>query len=102
MLASEILEQLDEADALAVFPDFATWYPVDCRLSAYRLETDWAILIESLVFCQTRCGHSCCTTMTYCYGNTISTPPCQDSGLQVTGDGPGGPLFDSRRVLCQC
>jgi hypothetical protein len=92
MLASDIIQQLNEDRR---FPLLGPWFPVDVRLSVYRDERQWAIVMEMLVFNQQRIGHECCMTQLYCFGSDF--PPSAASNyseLHVTKDGPSGPLFD--------
>jgi len=93
MLASDIIQQLNEDPR---FPYLDPWFPVDVRLSVYRDERQWAIVMEMLIFNQQRMGHECCMTQLYCFGDDF--PPSGGtnySELHVTKDGPSGPLFDS-------
>jgi hypothetical protein len=105
MLASEVVQHLNEASGRRGlgFPDLCLFFPVDVRLSVYRQGAIWALILEMLVFNDGPSRHPCCSTMLYCYGNNLS----QRSGvtyppLNVTGDGPSGPLFDSQDPLGHC
>lgn len=104
MLSSDVIQQLDEQDARpgVGFPYFGVTYPVDARLSAYRDATAWALVIETLVFNDGTSGHFCCETVLYCYGNELPEAPgiCYPV-LNVTADGPTGPLFDPTDVIGQ-
>src|SRR5687768_16729370 len=93
MLQSEIIQVLNEAHARNWFPLLDPWFPVDVRLSAYRRDQHWAVVIEQLVFHQGRIGHECCVTILACFGSDLpfSLESCF-SELHVTGDGPSGPL----------
>jgi hypothetical protein len=91
VLVSEIVQLLN---AHPHFPILYACYPIDTRLSAYRSEDRWAILIELVEFDQRQSGHSCCVTYLHKFGDD-SVPSTGDgfSCLFVTSDGPSGPLF---------
>lgn len=102
MLASEVIQQLNEAHGGPAFnfPHFSVFFPVDARLSVYRSQTGWALIIETLVFNDGLSEHDCCTTMQFCYGNELpQAPGVVQPGLVVTGDGPSAPLFDPDDVM---
>ncbi len=98
MLRTEIIQQLNEASSgpRYAFPDFSMFHPVDARLSAYRTDAEWALVIETLVFSDAGVGaHDGCQTMLFCYGSDLpQSPGVVYPHLYVTGDGPTGPLFD--------
>ena len=95
MLSSEVLRELDEADAQNKFPSLLPWFPIDVRLSAYRSDRYWALVIETLVFHQGRLGHDGMLTFIYCFGDSLpGTPGVFYPELHVTTDGPSGPLLD--------
>jgi hypothetical protein len=95
MLASEIMRELDEADRRNKFPSLLTYYPIDVRLSAYRRDQHWALIIETFVSNQGCLRHESPLTYIYCFGNSLlGKPRLFYSELKVTKDGPSGPLFD--------
>jgi hypothetical protein len=98
MLRNEIIQQLNDADIGPgfAFPNFSLFYPIDARLSLYRSDAEWVLVIETLVFSDAGVGaHEGCQTMLFCYGSDLPQPPgIVYPHLYVTGDGPSGPLFD--------
>jgi hypothetical protein len=94
---SDIVEQLNQvaADYPMGFPSLATWFPIDVRLSAYRDDSDWALVIETLIFeSNGPIRHDCISTFIYCYGDSLTrVPGFRRPRLHVTSDGPSGPLF---------
>lgn len=98
MLQQEIMEQLVQAEwgPGYNFPNFLINYPIDTRMSVYRTETEWAILLETFLFNDDGVrAHECCQTMQFRYGSSLPEPPgIIYPQLYVTGDGPTGPLFD--------
>ncbi len=94
MLVSEIIQQLNE-DRVHRFPVLDTYFPIDVRLSAYRSERNWALVIETFYFADARAPHENPETELSCFGSSLPQAPgvCYP-GLNVTGDGPSGPLFD--------
>lgn len=100
MLAGDIIQQLNEASARRGwhFPDFSVFFPVDARLSAYRDESHWAILLETLVFNDGPSRHDCCPTMLFCFGDNLPHGIGNCGRLTLTGDAPSGPLFDPEDV----
>lgn len=101
MLASDIIQQLMEAFGAPGlhFPHLCVFYPVDARLSAYRSDAHWALVLEMLVFNDGPSGHECCATMLFCYGKDLPQSIGRSGSLHVTGDGPSGPLFDPIDIL---
>lgn len=103
MLRTDIIQQLNEADNSGpgyAFPYFLPSYPVDVRLSAYRANRCWAIVVETLVFWIHGVeGHLACQTQVFCYGSDLSQAPGSiDPPLYLTGDGPSGALFDPQDI----
>lgn len=93
----EILEQLDECARAFTFPmlDNGYVYPADVRLSAYRDNTRWAIVIEVLGF-QNHCGgHDGIQNCLHCFGNCLHRKPgtANEDFLHMTTDSPEGPTF---------
>lgn len=101
----EILDQLDKcaADVLD-FPvlNHGYGYPADVRLSAYRDAKAWAIFIEKLEAYNRSQEHEHLRTELFVFGNDVAHGPgWLRSGLLLTGDGPGGPLFDEADIVGQ-
>jgi len=102
MLASEIIQQLNEASVHYRFPSLNVYFPVATRLSVYRDDTDWAIVMEIFEFDQTNIGHDGIHIEIYCFGNNLpQAPGLVNPPLFVTNDGPGGPLFDLDDIMRQ-
>jgi hypothetical protein len=101
---SDILAALDEARPLRrarpCFPQLDEAYvsPVDVRLTAYRDERAWAIVIERLGFNPRGVGHNGITVDLYFYGTGTILPKdrygYRRTSIHVTDDGPDGPTFD--------
>jgi hypothetical protein len=94
----EILAQLDECARGFTFPmlDNGYVYPADTRLSAFRDDSRWALIIEVLGFNPRAGGHSGIENCLYCFGNCLRRPPgtANEDFLSVTDDGPEGPTFN--------
>jgi hypothetical protein len=75
-------------------------YLADARLSAYRDETRWALIIEVVGYNPRAVGHGGACNCLYCFGNCLRRPPgtANEDFLCVTDDGPDGPTFDDENV----
>jgi uncharacterized protein DUF7003 len=92
MLRSDIIQQLTGDER---FPALDVSFPIDVRMSVYRSDIDWALILESFEFNQQRLGHDGIITEMWCYGNSLPQAPGRYyPELHVTADGPGGSLFD--------
>ncbi len=95
----DILWQLDECAKLFTFPmlDNGYIYLADVRLSAYRDETRWALIIEVLGANPRASGHDSLQNCLHCFGNCLKRPPgtANEDFLFCTSDGVDGPTFDS-------
>jgi hypothetical protein len=94
----EILRQLDDCARNFSFPmlDNGYVYLGTTRLTAYRDEARWALVIEVVGY-QTRVGgHDGVNNCLHCFGNCLTRPPgtANEDFLQVTSDGAEGPTFD--------
>ena len=94
----EILGQLDDCARGLTFPmlDNGYVYLADARLSAYRDETRWALIIEVVGYNPRAGGHGGTSNCLHCFGNCLRRPPgtANEDFLYVTDDGPDGPTFD--------
>jgi len=95
--ADDILAHLDQN--IFDFPilDNLYTYLADARLSAYRDETRWAIIIEVLgVSNRFWCQHGGIHSWLHMFGNCFRNGVNRDDALCLcmTQDGPGGPTFD--------
>jgi hypothetical protein len=103
--ARQILDALDYAPskpgARPRFPQFdeAYIYPVDARLTAYRDDHDWAIVIERLGFNPRGVGHGGIRVDLYWYGTGATGDHdrygFRQESINVTSDGPDGPTFEN-------
>lgn len=94
---SEILEQLDLCAAAFTFPilDNAYVYPADTRMTLFRDETRWALVIEVLGFNAHMGGTGGIDNALYCFGNCLRRPPgiSPEDTLRPVSDGDSAPLF---------
>lgn len=97
--AKDILEQLDQSAANFEFPmlDNAYVYPVSTRLSAYRDESRWMIIIETVGFSYRGGGHNGINNCLHVYGNDLDHDPGTQNFnfLSFTSDSTAGPTFDN-------
>ena len=91
----EVLSQLDACAADFTFPmlDNGYVYPADVRLSAYKTEQYWALIIETLGSDFRAGGVS---NALYCYGNCFTQSPGLGEGriLPVMNDAFNDAIFD--------
>lgn len=96
--AKDILEQLDDATRQFTFPmlDNGYLYPVTTRLSAYRNETDWRIVIEVVGFNYRGGSHNGIENGLYIFGSALTHKPGLDNAnfLHFTTDSDEGNAFD--------
>ncbi|MDC8003888.1 hypothetical protein POV27_07480 [Aureisphaera galaxeae] len=96
--AKEILRQLDDCAMGFTFPmlDNGYIYPVHSKLSAYRDERRWVLIIEAIGFNYRGGGHNGITNCLHIYGNCIETAPGTDNDnfLYITDDSSVVPTFD--------
>jgi hypothetical protein len=97
MTREEILAQLDQAAANYTFPmlDNGYSYPADVRLTAYRDQTRWAIIIETVDHSPRGGGHNGVRNVIHVYGNCISGDPgpTNDDFIGRTADTSDGPFY---------
>ena len=96
--AEEILKQLDTCAEEFTFPmlDNGYIYPVHSKLSAYRDEERWALIIEVIGFNYRAGGHDGITNCLHIFGNCIDTKPGTDNAnfLDITDNSSDFPTFD--------
>lgn len=96
--AEDILGQFDDCARQGTFPmlDNGYVYPGDTRLSAYRDQGRWALVIEVLGYNLRAGDHNGLSNCLHCFGNCLKRPPgtANEDFLSVTEDGPEGPTFD--------
>jgi hypothetical protein len=93
----DILKQLDYCAGDYTFPMLSNGYIYlgDTRLSAYRDENRWAIVIEVVGY-NVRAGcHNGLNNCRHCFGNCLLRPPgtANEDFLVVTEDSPDDPTF---------
>ena len=94
----QILEQLDVCANDYTFPmlDNGYVYPIDSRLSAYRNDNNWVLLIEVVGFsCRGR-GHKGINNGLHIFGNCLDFEPGTNNAnfIRFTDDSDEGPSFD--------
>jgi hypothetical protein len=95
----DIIEQLNYAALSHGIPYLNIYYPIAARMSAYRDVRHWGLSIELFEFHDSCFGHECPTTRVFCFGDELQQPPGRsEPSLNVTADGPSGPLFDPEGV----
>lgn len=96
---NEILEQLDACAEAYMFPMFSNGYvyPIESRLTAYRDEERWAIVIEIIGFIGLRGkGHKGINNGLYVFGNCLDVPSGINNNNYIlfTADSDEGPAFE--------
>ncbi len=96
--ASEILNQLDQCNSDYTFPmlDNGYVYLAGTKLSAYRDEKLWVILIEVIGFNYRGGGHNGISNCLHIYGNCLSYPPgtANENFLTLTDNANDSNTFD--------
>jgi hypothetical protein len=97
MTTAEILSQLDRSATDYNFPmlDNGYAYPADVRLTAYRDDTRWALIIETVDQSPRGGGHDGTRCVIHVYGNCIEgiQGPVNEDFLSRTSDSPEGPIY---------
>ncbi|HEY4064169.1 MAG TPA: hypothetical protein VGM30_19820 [Puia sp.] len=95
---ADILLQLDQCAGEFTFPmlDNGYVYPVSSRLTAYRDENRWALIIEVFGFNVRAGGHDGIDNCLHIFGNCLPFEPGTNNSnfLYVTADSGEGPTFD--------
>lgn len=96
--AQEILTQLDRCAEDFTFPmlDNGYIYPIHSKLSAYRDEKRWVLIIEVIGFNYRGGGHNGIDNCLHIFGNCIKSNPGTDNAnfLSITNNGSDFPTFD--------
>lgn len=96
--AKDILKQLDKCAEDYTFPmlDNGYIYPIHSKLSAYRDEKRWALIIEVIGFSYRGGGHNGITNCLHVFGNCIETTPGTDNNnfLYLTDNNSDALTFD--------
>lgn len=94
----DILQQLDRCAEDFTFPmlDNGYTYPVDSRLSAYRDDKRWALIIEVVGFHYRAGGHDGINNCLHVFGNCLEFKPGTNNSnfLYVTDNSEDGDPFD--------
>ena len=95
--AQSIIRQLNDSVGPSQFPAFdgGTAVPADARLTVYRDDRRWAMVIEMLVFFPPSPGHWGIVDMPYVFGNCLTGDIgfVNRDSIQITSDGPDAPVF---------
>ena len=96
--AKSILKQLDKCAEDYTFPmlDNGYVYPVHSKLTAYRDEKRWALIIEVIGFNYRGGGHNGISNCLHIFGNCIDTKPGTDNAnfLYITDNSADFTTFD--------
>ena len=96
--AQDILDQLDSCAEDFTFPmlDNGYTYPVDSRLSAYRDDKRWALIIEVVGFHYRAGGHDGINNFLHIFGNCLDFEPGTNASnfLSLTSNSDDGDPFD--------
>lgn len=96
--SKDILKQLDKCAEDFTFPmlDNGYVYPVHSKMSAYRDEKRWALIIEVIGFNYRGGGHNGISNCLHIFGNCIETKPGTDNDnfLYITDDSSENSTFD--------
>src|SRR5262245_53148444 len=94
----EILDQLDTCAKEFDFPmlDNGYIYLADTRLTVYRDDSRWALIIEVIGANYRAGGYNGIDNTLYCFGNCLlgSVGTDNDNFLTFIGDGDDAPIFD--------
>ena len=94
----EILEQLNQCNSDYTFPtlDNGYIYPAGTKLTAYRDDKRWALIIEAIGFNYRGGGHNGISNCLHIYGNCLnySSGTQNENFLYLTNDSKGCETFD--------
>ena len=103
MTTQAILDQLDACAERLAFPmlDAPGFRLAAARLHAYRDDSRWALLIETLGCHEFGAGHEAIDNCLHVYGSSLHRPPgvLAEDYLFPTADGDEGPTFDDRQYV---
>ncbi len=99
----EILEQLDKCNSDFNFPmlDNGYVYPAGTKLTAYRDDKRWVLIIEAIGFSYRGGGHNGISNCLHIYGNCLNySPGTQDENfLYLTNDSQDCETFDNEEYF---
>lgn len=95
----EILHQLDQCNSESTFPmlDNGYVYPAGTKLTAYRDDKRWVLIIETIGFSYRGGGHNGISNCLHIYGNCLNYQPGMQNRnfIFLTDDSPDCKTFDS-------
>lgn len=101
--AEEILAQLDKCSSEYTFPmlDNRYVYPAGTKLTAYRDDKRWAIVIEDIGFSYRGGGHDGISNCLYVYGNCLDYEPgtLNENFIYLTDDANNCNTFDDEEYF---
>lgn len=101
--SEETLNQLDKCSSEYTFPmlDNGYVYPAGTRLTAYRDNKRWVIVIEVIGFSYRGGGHDGITNCLHIFGNCLSYEPGtrNENFLYLTGDAYSCNTFDDKEYF---
>lgn len=99
----EILAQLDKCNSEYTFPmlDNGYVYPAGTKLTAYRDDKRWVIVIEAIGFSYRGGGHNGISNCLHIYGNCLSYEPGtrNENFLYLTDDANNCNTFDNEEYF---
>lgn len=94
----DILHQLDHCAGAYTFPmlDNGYVYPIDSRLSAYRDDKRWVVIIEVIGFSRRGKGHKGINNGLHVFGNCLDFAPGTNNTnfIPFSSDSHEGPAFE--------
>jgi hypothetical protein len=103
MKAEEILNQLDQCNSEYTFPmlDNGYIYPAGTKLTAYRDDKRWALIIEVIGFSYRGGGHNGISNCLHIYGNCLNYQPGtnNENFLCLTDDSSDCETFDTEEYF---
>ncbi len=103
MNADEILSQLDQCNAEYTFPmlDNGYVYPAGTKLTVYRDEKRWVLIIEVIGFSYRGGGHNGITNCLHVYGNCLSFQPGirNENFIYLTANASDCETFDNEEFF---
>lgn len=103
MKTEEILSQLDQCNSEYTFPmlDNGYIYPAGTKLTAYRDDKRWVLIIETIGFSYRGGGHNGISNCLHVYGNCLNYQPGtqNENFLYPTGDSSECETFDKEEYF---
>lgn len=103
MKAEEILNQLDQCNSEYTFPmlDNGNVYPAGTKLTAYRDDKRWVLIIEVIGFSYRGGGHNGISNCLHVYGNCLNYQPGtqNENFIYLTDDSTDCETFDNEEFF---